>query len=249
MGLDRMRRDRQLASDLRHGEVGGQVTRHTQFALAQRVSQRPRPDTGRSRCLAGQLGEQVTGGGFPPVQVQAVTARTSAAAGTVARSAPSTDSQNRCGSRSSGPAATHAARPARPAALIQDRSNTVLPLPAGADTTVTLAAPVRRPISPGRATTPPAPGATPRRETDPGPPDPPPDSTFRIISLVPEPSPGLAARLTRDSKANRAPVPVLRQDLDLLSRGARAFRPPRPAISPYRARPAGGSVAMGGETK
>jgi hypothetical protein len=40
---------------------------------------------------------------------------------------------------------------------IQDRSSTVLPLPGGADTTVTLAAPASRSHSPGRETTPPAP--------------------------------------------------------------------------------------------
>jgi hypothetical protein len=69
------------------------------------------------------------------------TARTSPAPGPVARSAPSTDSQNRRGSRFPRPAATHAARPARPASAIHDRSRTVLPLPAGADTTVTRAGP------------------------------------------------------------------------------------------------------------
>ena len=84
------------------------------------------------------------------------TARTSPAPGPVWRSAPATDSQNRCGSRSARPAATHAARPASPPSAIQDRSSTVLPLPAGADTTVTRAGPPSRPNSPGRATTPPA---------------------------------------------------------------------------------------------
>jgi hypothetical protein len=88
----------------------------------------------------------------------AVNARTSPAPAGVCRSAPSTDSQNRCGSRSSRPTGTNAARPARPAWPIQDRSSIVLPLPAGADTTVTRADPPSRSHSPGRETTPPAPG-------------------------------------------------------------------------------------------
>jgi hypothetical protein len=45
-----------------------------------------------------------------------------------------------------------------PARLIHDRSSTVLPLPAGADTTVTRACAASRPNSRGRETTPPAPG-------------------------------------------------------------------------------------------
>ena len=53
------------------------------------------------------------------------------------------------------PAGTHAARSARPASLIQDRSRTVLPLPGGADTTVTRADAASRSNSPGRETTPP----------------------------------------------------------------------------------------------
>ena len=88
----------------------------------------------------------------------AVSSRTSADPAAVCRSAPSTDSQNRCGSRSPRPAGTHAARPAKPVSLIQDRSSTVLPLPAGADTTITRAGAASRPNSRGRATTPPAPG-------------------------------------------------------------------------------------------
>ncbi len=87
----------------------------------------------------------------------AVTARTSADPAAVCRSAASTDSQNRCGSRSPRPTGTHAARPATPARLIQDRNSTVFPLPADADTTLTRAAP-SRPNSRGRDTTPPAPG-------------------------------------------------------------------------------------------
>ena len=57
------------------------------------------------------------------------------------RRAPTTDSQNRCGSRTPRPASTHAARPARPAWPIHDRSSTVFPLPAAPDTTVTRAGP------------------------------------------------------------------------------------------------------------
>ena len=83
----------------------------------------------------------------------AVSARTSADPADVWRSAPSTDSQNRCGSRSSRPAGTHAARSARPASPIQDRSSTVLPLPGGADTTVTRADAPSRSHNPGRDTT------------------------------------------------------------------------------------------------
>ena len=52
--------------------------------------------------------------------------------GAVCRNAASTDSQNRCGSRSSRPAGTRATRsdsPAAPAWPIQDRSSTVFPLP------------------------------------------------------------------------------------------------------------------------
>jgi hypothetical protein len=85
------------------------------------------------------------------------TARTSPAPGPVRRSAPNTDSQNRCGSRSSRPAVTHATRPASPAPAIHDRSNTVFPLPAGAHTTVTRADDPSRPNSDTRGTTPPLP--------------------------------------------------------------------------------------------
>jgi hypothetical protein len=52
------------------------------------------------------------------------------------------------------PAGTHAALSATPAQLIQDRSSTVLPLPADADTTVTRACVASRPNSRGRDTTP-----------------------------------------------------------------------------------------------
>ena len=67
----------------------------------------------------------------------AVSSRTSADPAVVWRSASSTDSQNRCGSRSSPPAGTYATLSARPAAAIHDRNRTVLPLPGGAETTVT----------------------------------------------------------------------------------------------------------------
>jgi hypothetical protein len=52
--------------------------------------------------------------------------------------------------RSSRPTGAHATRPAGAASLTQDRSSTVLPLPGGADTTVTRAGPSSRPNSPGR---------------------------------------------------------------------------------------------------
>ena len=96
----------------------------------------------------------------------AVTARTSADPGTVWRSAPSTESQNLCASRSSRPTSTHAARSPRPASPIQDRSSTVLPLPGGAETTVTRAGPSSRSHSPGRDTTPSVPGRATPRATD-----------------------------------------------------------------------------------
>jgi hypothetical protein len=94
----------------------------------------------------------------------AVIARTSAEPGPVCRSAASTDSQNRCGSRSPRPTGTHATLPSRPARPIQDRSSTVLPLPADADTTVTGAAPSRS-NSRGRDTIPRAPGRATRPAT------------------------------------------------------------------------------------
>ena len=53
------------------------------------------------------------------------------------RSASTTDSQKRCASRSSRSTDTQAVRSPRPAASIHDRSRTVLPLPAGAETSVT----------------------------------------------------------------------------------------------------------------
>lgn len=54
----------------------------------------------------------------------AVRGWTSADPGAVWRSAPTAASQNRCGSRSPGPADIHAARSPSPASAIQDRSST-----------------------------------------------------------------------------------------------------------------------------
>ena len=88
----------------------------------------------------------------------AVSSRTSADPGAVWRSAPSTDSQKCCGSRSSGRADTHATRSARAAPLIHDRSKIVLPLPAGAEVTATRADIWSRSNRTGRETTTPAPG-------------------------------------------------------------------------------------------
>jgi hypothetical protein len=87
-----------------------------------------------------------------------VSSRTSADPTAVCRNAASTDSQNPCEPRSPRPAGTHAALPGTPAWLIHDRSSTVLPLPGGADTTLTLACAPSRPTSRGRDTTYPAPG-------------------------------------------------------------------------------------------
>jgi hypothetical protein len=87
----------------------------------------------------------------------AVSGCTSAAPGTVFRSASATRGQKRRGSRSSYPTATHAARSARPAPLTHDRSSVVFPLPGGAHTTVTRADPSSRRSSPGRTITPPVP--------------------------------------------------------------------------------------------
>jgi hypothetical protein len=64
------------------------------------------------------------------------------------RSAPRTESQNRCGSRPFRSAGTHAAQSRRPDWLIHDRSSTVFPLPGGADTTVTRADPPNCPNKP-----------------------------------------------------------------------------------------------------
>ena len=84
----------------------------------------------------------------------AIRGRTSFDPAAVSRSAPSTESQNRCGSRSSPCTGTHAASPARFASAIQEASRSVFPLPAGADTSVTRPAPSSRAKSPGRETSP-----------------------------------------------------------------------------------------------
>ena len=60
-----------------------------------------------------------------------------AAPGVVPRSAATADSQKCCGSCSRPSTATQATRSPRPLWLIQDRTSTVLPLPAGAHTWVT----------------------------------------------------------------------------------------------------------------
>ena len=84
----------------------------------------------------------------------AVRGRTSFDPAAVSRSAPSTDSQNRCGSRSSPCTGTHAAHAARPLSAIQERTRSVFPLPGGADTSVTRPAAPSSSKSPGRETTP-----------------------------------------------------------------------------------------------
>ena len=73
---------------------------------------------------------------------------------TAARSFSTTASQNRWGSRSSRSTVTHATRSASPESSIHERSSTVLPLPAGAETSVTPAGlpAERRSNSPLRAT-------------------------------------------------------------------------------------------------
>lgn len=121
----------------------------------------PRPRDDHMRCvqpLSHPLGGPEGGQRVPvPAACQlqipgaAERACTSAEPGVVRRSAPATESQKCCGSRSSRPTATHPVLSRRPASLIQDCSSTVLPLPAGADTTITRAGPASRPHSPGRA--------------------------------------------------------------------------------------------------
>ena len=68
-------------------------------------------------------------------------------------------------SRSCRPTGTHAALSARSASPAHDRSKTVFPLPGGADATVTRADASSRLNSPGRDTTPPAPGQVTRPAT------------------------------------------------------------------------------------
>jgi hypothetical protein len=79
----------------------------------------------------------------------------SLAPGSVRRNALSTDSQNRCGSRFSRSDGTQPTRPAMPSRPVHDRSSTVFPLPAGADSTVTRVARSRS-NNPGRDRTLPA---------------------------------------------------------------------------------------------
>ena len=142
VGLDGACRDGELPGDLRRRQVGWQVSQ--------------RPDLAAARVIT-----------HPSRFGAAVSSRTSADPTEVCRNAPSADSQNRCGSGSSRPSVTHAARSARPDSLIQDLSSTVLPLPAGADTTVTRADAPSRSNRPRRETTPPAPGPATRRAADP----------------------------------------------------------------------------------
>ncbi len=81
--------------------------------------------------------------------------RSSADPVAVSRNASATAIQNCCGSRSSRWTGTQAARSARPAAPIQDRSKNVFPLPGGADTWVTRAARPSRSNNSRRKTIPP----------------------------------------------------------------------------------------------
>ena len=104
----------------------------------------------------------------PSMSGAAVSGRTSADPGSARLSAPSTASQNLCGSRSSRPTATDATRPLGAASAIHDRSKTVFPLPGGADTTVTRAGAPSRASSPGRDTTRPAPWPASGPATAPG---------------------------------------------------------------------------------
>ena len=90
--------------------------------------------------------------------------------GAVCRNAASTDSQNRCGSRSPRPAGTHATRsdsPAAPAWPIQDRSSAVFPLPAGGRRHSHPGRPQQPWDNQGRETTPPAPRPAAPRATAP----------------------------------------------------------------------------------
>jgi FAD/FMN-containing dehydrogenase len=132
---------------------------------------------------------------FPAAAIDALVA------GAVWPSAASTDSQNRCGSRSPRPAGTHAARSSRPAALIQDRSSAVFPLPGGADTKVTCAAP-SRPNSRGRETTPPAPepAAPPATASAPA-------ADPMVPIIAPKPAPMARCRLSISADVCRARIP------------------------------------------
>jgi hypothetical protein len=92
------------------------------------IDHRPQPVIQRRQIRQQPLGDR------PAVQGPALPSPPAPAAtpGAVCRNAASTDSQNRCGSRSSRPAGTRATRSDSPAASawpIQDRSSTVFPLP------------------------------------------------------------------------------------------------------------------------
>ena len=138
------------------------------------IDHRPQPVIQRRQIRQQPLGDRPAVHGPAPPSPPAP----AATPGAVCRNAASTDSRNRCGSRSSRPAGTDATRADRPAWLIQDRNSTVLPLPAGAAITATRAGPASRPNSPGRATTLPVPDAVTRPATES---DIPPGPTPRII--------------------------------------------------------------------
>jgi hypothetical protein len=84
----------------------------------------------------------------------AVSDRTSFDPVSVPRRASTTEIKNCCGSCSSPWTGTHAARSVRPDSAIQERSRTVFPLPADAESTVTRPASASRANSAGREMTP-----------------------------------------------------------------------------------------------
>ena len=132
-----------------------------QLKLAQRLG-RPQlvhvVDTSQSRSCSGARSFSSRSTTVHPSRSgTAVSSRTSLDPAEVWRNAPSTDSQNRCGSRSSRPIATHPVLSIRPASPIHDRSSTDFPLPGGAETTVTRADAPSRLVRSGRETTPLAP--------------------------------------------------------------------------------------------
>ena len=92
------------------------------------IDHRPQPVIQRRQIRQQPLGDRPAVQGPAPPSPPAP----AASPGAVCRNAASTDSHNRCGSRSSRPAGTRATRsdsPAAPAWPIQDRSSTVFPLP------------------------------------------------------------------------------------------------------------------------
>ena len=107
----------------------------------------------------------------------------------------------RCGSRSPSPAGTHAALPATPAQLIQDRSSTVLPLPGGADTTLTRACAASRPNSRGRPTKPPAPRPAAPPATAPAP------ATDPIVPIIAPRQPTWPAASCQSLDVRRTTIP------------------------------------------